>query len=251
MALLLVWLVLGISFFAAPFWQERFGGASVRAVREWVTVQGRALLGSAPVSVPDPIEQIPTGQVLIEQVPVEQVPTERVPYETITPDVNSEYEDTPEAWLPYETGEAVGFQAGGRVLPLPITPSMPSTELDVAPLETGVQEPQLAIVVPTVIAPAVTEPVVTTNPVIAGPTVIEVAPNVQTPVRGFITAPNVRIRSTPDTTTAQNVVGWARAGDRFTVMEEARGRDGLLWLYVVYDTGDRRGWTSSTLLRLE
>ena len=69
--------------------------------------------------------------------------------------------------------------------------------------------------------------------------------------RGSITARNARIRSSPDISTNDNVVGWGHAGDRFTVLEEGAGVDGSKWYNVVYENGSKSGWISGSLVRLE
>ena len=38
--LLAMFFVLGVAFFVAPYWPERFGGAGARAAREWFTTRG-------------------------------------------------------------------------------------------------------------------------------------------------------------------------------------------------------------------
>jgi hypothetical protein len=44
-----------------------------------------------------------------------------------------------------------------------------------------------------------------------------------------------RIRSAPDTSASDNVVGWGTKGDRFSVLEKGVGIDGSTWYHVRYE----------------
>ncbi|MDR2179351.1 MAG: SH3 domain-containing protein [Synergistaceae bacterium] len=69
--------------------------------------------------------------------------------------------------------------------------------------------------------------------------------------RGVVSARSARIRTTPDTTRKDNVVGWGTKGDRFTVLEEGFGKDGARWYRIRYEEGDKRGWISGSLVTVE
>jgi hypothetical protein len=69
--------------------------------------------------------------------------------------------------------------------------------------------------------------------------------------RGYISVTRARIRSSPDTSTNRNVLGWGRSGERFAVLEEGTGRDGAKWYRVRSESGDTTGWVSGALLRME
>jgi uncharacterized protein YgiM (DUF1202 family) len=69
--------------------------------------------------------------------------------------------------------------------------------------------------------------------------------------RGFISVRSVRIRSAPDTSTNDNVIGWGRNGDRVLILEKSRSRDGSGWYRVRYEDGSKQGWVSGSLVTLE
>ena len=244
MMLLLAFLVLGVSFFAAPYWPERFGGATAMAAREWATDRGMELRDRffgepAPLihHVPDPIP-VPA--------PPEDERREEDPSNAIEPEP-SYY--VPEAVQP-EDGESAIIPPAP---PLPVTPraetggiALPSLDTHILSLPLGTAE---ANPLTTEADPQIVETGVSAAETPISAPVAEPVP--ENPIRGRVTAANVRVRSTPDIATNNNVVGWAREGDRFTVLEEGTGRDGSRWFYVVYDTGNRRGWTSGSLVRLE
>lgn len=71
-------------------------------------------------------------------------------------------------------------------------------------------------------------------------------------IRGYVTVSNARMRSAPDTSTNENVVGWGTIGDRLIILEEGVGTDGSMWYYVINESrNNRRGWISGSLMRLE
>jgi hypothetical protein len=59
--LLAAFIVLSVSFLAAPYWPNRFGGAGARAAREWFTAKGASFIdglfagASDSAQVPDPV----------------------------------------------------------------------------------------------------------------------------------------------------------------------------------------------------
>ena len=83
------------------------------------------------------------------------------------------------------------------------------------------------------------------------PVELNVGFNAENAVRGYITVPNARIRSAPDTSTNDNVIGWGSSGDRFTILEEGSGGDGSKWYNIIYEDGSNHGWISGSLVRLE
>ena len=69
--------------------------------------------------------------------------------------------------------------------------------------------------------------------------------------RGVVSVRSARIRSTPDTTTNNNVVGWGNRGNRFFVLEERIVKDGSTWYHVRSEESGKQGWISSALVTLE
>ncbi|MDR1621114.1 MAG: SH3 domain-containing protein [Synergistaceae bacterium] len=69
--------------------------------------------------------------------------------------------------------------------------------------------------------------------------------------RGVVSARSARIRTAPDTSRSDNIVGWGNRGDRFSVLEEGTGRDGSTWYRIRYEEGSKQGWISGTLVTLE
>jgi hypothetical protein len=61
----------------------------------------------------------------------------------------------------------------------------------------------------------------------------------------------VRIRSTPDTSTNDNVIGWGRSGDRVLILEKNTARNGGVWYRIRYEEGGKQGWISASLVTLE
>jgi len=59
-----------------------------------------------------------------------------------------------------------------------------------------------------------------------------------------------RIRSAPGPTASDNVVGWSRNGDRVLIAEEETV-NGALWYNIRYEEGNRQGWISGALVKLE
>lgn len=250
MTLLLIFLVFGTIFIAAPHWPSNLGGSAVMAAREWVirqTVAGinhfrgqpapAPILDHAPALTPTlhEEERQPEHQ---EEAPV--LPP-ALPYsETEQPDsaeLNEPVEPVEESADVIEPVEAVSPEVE-QIPPQPAFP--PVTTLPTVPTGAG-----------SIALPPIDENLLQTDPGAAGPEIITIeTPQADTSIRGYVTSANARIRSTPDMT-ANNVVGWASRGDRFTVLEEARDSVGARWLYVVYDTGNRRGWTSASIVRLE
>lgn len=70
-------------------------------------------------------------------------------------------------------------------------------------------------------------------------------------VRGTFTGRSVRIRSTPDATLKNNIVGWGQSGERFIVEEESADQSGTNWYRIRSEKNDKKGWVSSSLVKLE
>ncbi|MDR2523829.1 MAG: SH3 domain-containing protein [Synergistaceae bacterium] len=69
--------------------------------------------------------------------------------------------------------------------------------------------------------------------------------------RGVISAQNVRIRSTPDASVNNNVIGTGRKGDRLLILKEATGKNQSKWYNIRYENGRYEGWISASLVALE
>ena len=257
MTFLLLFLMLGILFFAAPHLPERLGGATIMAAREWAVDRAVMLISHfrgqtpAPVQAPvSPVRQVPAPVPAFppvsynderreEILPIEQIEQPEPEIEAGQP-VSELVEETEEAEVE-ESVEPISTETTQIPAQPAFPPVTPTTLPTVPSAETG------AVALPP-IDENLLRPAPGTSP--AEPELVVIEPPAAASVRGQVTAANVRIRSTPDTA-ADNVIGWARQGDRFTVLEEGRDRNGARWLYVVYDTGNRRGWTSASLVRLD
>ena len=60
---------------------------------------------------------------------------------------------------------------------------------------------------------------------------------------------SVRIRSTPDRTNDDNIVGRARKGEELAILEERTNDDGERWLRIRMEQGGREGWILARLVR--
>ncbi|MDR1379048.1 MAG: SH3 domain-containing protein [Synergistaceae bacterium] len=69
--------------------------------------------------------------------------------------------------------------------------------------------------------------------------------------RGVVSGRSVRLRSAPDTSRNDNIIGWGTNGDRFWVLEKGAARDGSTWYRIRYEVGDKQGWISGSLVTLE
>jgi len=222
--LLTAFLALGVSYFAAPYWPADYGGAEARAAREWVSAQmkfgtdfiARFFSDSADsTQIPDPI-------------PSSEERQEGDPFDITGPA------------SPDEPAELTSTGIEEAVPPPPAAPGAsqiifsPSADMHIL---SQPAEPYIAAV--EIQTPASEE---------LGPAVL---PGAENALRGYVTASNARIRSAPDTSTNDNVVGWGRNGDRFIVLEEGSGIDGSKWYNIMRENGNRRGWISGSLVRLE
>ena len=224
--------MLGVSFFAAPYWPDRFGGTRARTAREWFITKGTELVdkffkdSNDSIAVPNPIP------------PDEERPSEA------DSDVTEPVSDIIPAGdeLPNEESAE---QPESAALPPPevrVPPLLPgAAESDVAEAETA--EPNITVT-------EVQTPV-TPEPSTAPPVASAEEPQAENAIRGSVTTPNARIRSVPDTSTNRNVVGWGNVGDRFTVLEEGSSSDGSKWYRIQYENGNKRGWISGSLVKLE
>jgi len=251
MTIMLIFLILGACFIAAPHWPNNLGGSAVRSAREWFTGQVVMVINhfrgqpapvpvAPPVTVPDP-----HNEERQEETPAPVFPP-ALPY-------NAYNNNVPEAEQPDSIELAEELVEELTETPLPEVD--PVEQIEIGQTET-------ALPVETTVSP-VTPPQLPTVPTGTGlppldESLMLALPGIEpdpsepaaTRIRGHVISANVRIRSAPGTTT-DNVIGWARQGERFTVLEEGTDNLGARWLYVVYDTGNRRGWTSASLVRLE
>ena len=68
-------------------------------------------------------------------------------------------------------------------------------------------------------------------------------------VKSSIWGNSVRIRSTPDRTNDDNIVGRARKGEELAILEERTNDDGERWLRIRMEQGGREGWILARLVR--
>ena len=202
--------VLGVCFFAAPYWPNYLGGDGVRAARKWITDKGTNLvdrfLGDSADSAkaPDPIA---------------------------ADDTRSEEDST----YTQDLSETEPQEAGAPNVTVPL-PALPSLDVHILSFPSSTEEPDETV---EDIQTSVSE-----EP-------IPVAPRAENTVGGYISVPIARIRSAPDTSTNDNLIGRGRSGERFIVLEEGPGTDGSKWYNVEFEDGSKRGWLKGSLLRLE
>lgn len=60
---------------------------------------------------------------------------------------------------------------------------------------------------------------------------------------------SVRIRSTPDQSNDDNIIGRARRGELLSILEEITNEDGEKWYHVRLDRGNREGWIQASRVR--
>ena len=76
------------------------------------------------------------------------------------------------------------------------------------------------------------------------------APETRTePAASSVWGNSVRIRSTPDRSSDDNIVGRARKGEPLTILEEITNEKGEKWCRVRMDHGDREGWIKAELVQ--
>ena len=244
--------------FIAPDWTERFGGAHVRKGRIWMTDLwngvGSLFREREPsVPVPDPVSShdaisssVPGasrsngGTVVSASLLIPAIVPESAEPIAAPPRASEDRSVAPEAASSADAALAVPVshpETTDPVLPEGSNP-LPALNAELPALPEAVTteaEPVTTVEIPA--AGAVTSPV-------------QQIP-VEGTVRGFVSAQNVRIRSTPDTSNNDNVVGWGRNGDRFVVLGEGTGRDGSKWYNVRYEEGNKQGWISGSLITVE
>ncbi|MDR2175821.1 MAG: SH3 domain-containing protein [Synergistaceae bacterium] len=67
---------------------------------------------------------------------------------------------------------------------------------------------------------------------------------------GVVSARRVRVRAAPDAA-ADNVLGWARKGDRFAVLGEALDGNRSKWYNIRYEKVGGEGWIKASMMTLE
>jgi hypothetical protein len=268
--LLLLAIGIGVVFFVSS-WPDRFGGSYVRTAREWMSDRWSGFFSDAPSGpIPDPVSQrnisLPAVVVVVSDDEVAN-PTpspDALPFSSSDASASLSSPDAvPEAQV-LETAvspasEVPAFSVSGpepSADPLAGRVSLPSLDARIFSLpdieisevnvseSVTVEEPNVVIVEPseTPSAPTpVSEPQRSVRAARGG-----------APLRqGIVSARSARIRSAPDTSRNDNVVGWGSRGDRFSVLEEGFGRDGSRWYHVRYEEGEKQGWISGTLVTLE
>ena len=233
-ALLAVFLVSGVSFFAAPHWPDRFGGTGARIAREWFTAKATDFMDGffgnpAETQAPDPIS------------------SEAVQPAMDSADITGTAFGSAEAEQQNEVRESVA------VTQPPAAPSvnqaaLPSIDMHILSLPFA----PAGIDVPT--EPDITVAEIQTSASAESDTIFPVFPadpGAENILRGYVTAQIARIRSAPDISTNDNVVARGQPGDRFTVLEEGLGSDGSKWYRIQYENGSKRGWIRGSLVKLE
>jgi hypothetical protein len=202
----------------------------------------------SPPSPPDAVSETeePTAQASVTQAPAIQVSVTQVSAEQV-PVTQVSAAQVPGARVPATEASP---EAPALLVPSPAPPASSLTDrVSLPSLDSRVfalpaieisEEPKVVIVEAAPSAPSAPAPAPRRN---IGP---------ETPLRrGVVSARSARIRSAPDTSTNDNVVGWGTKGDRFSVLERGAGRDGSTWYHVRYEEGGKQGWISGTLVTLE
>ncbi|MDR1376091.1 MAG: SH3 domain-containing protein [Synergistaceae bacterium] len=276
-ALLLVALGIGVVFFVSS-WPDRFGGSHVRAAREWMLDQWSSFfLDDAPSGpLPDPVIQrnapLPAVIVVVsdDEAANPALSPDSLPFSPgdsppPSSDIVSEAQVS-EAQV--SEARASGTQTATTVTPaFEPASSYSLLEPPAGPLAARVSLPTLDARIFSLPDIEFSEVNVSESVTAEEPDVIIVEPSVtpQAPApsfqrraeredslrRGIVSGRSVRIRSEPDTSTNDNVVGWGIRGDRFLVLEEGFAKDGSRWYRVRYEEGDKQGWISGTLVTLE
>jgi hypothetical protein len=265
--LLVIALVVGIVL-AVPNWPDSFGGSYVKAMRQWTVDRGASLAAlfssedpAGPVPDPVPGVTLPATIVVVGgggDVPEE--PASLALSSDLSLDlpfpVSSEFPASEDP-SPEVSSEPV------TVPPLPLAPGAVSyAEPVLPPLDARIFSlPNMSADSPSISSSQ--EPDVTIVEIAASPSLRgnrgteqgagqEFGQEMEQGIRrGFVSARSVRIRSAPDTSTNDNVVGWGNSGDRLVILEEGRGRDGSVWYRIRYETGNKQGWISGSLVTLE
>jgi hypothetical protein len=283
---LVIAVAVGAVFFVSS-WPDRWGGGYVRAVREWVSAQWSDFFSDTPSSpIPDPVPQrdvsLPAIIVIVSDDEMARPASPDAAPQGI-PDVapqsppgeTSPAPEAPPVLSPALSPALSMDPLAGRVsLPsldarIFVLPNIETSEVAISEevtATTQVNQEETAGV------PKVEEPnVIVVEIPSNSPTNLSSAPSPGSsssalvlprprstgeesgkPLRrGVVSARSVRIRSAPDTSTNNNVVGWGSTGDRFSVLEEGSGRDGSKWYRIRYEEGNKQGWISGTLVTLE
>jgi hypothetical protein len=247
--LLLLAIGIGVIFFVSS-WPDRFGGSYVRTAREWMSDRWSGFFSDAPSGpIPDPVSQrnisLPAVVVVVSD--------DEVANPTPSPDA-----------LPFSSGDASAGLSSPDAVPeaqvsetaVSPAPLEPSTD----PLAGRVSLPSLDARIFSLPDIEISEVNVSESVTVEEPNVVIVEPETPAPTaaregtplrQGIVSGRSARIRSAPDTSSNDNVVGWGSWGDRFSVLEEGFGRDGSRWYRVRYEEGEKQGWISGTLVTLE
>lgn len=215
--ILIVTLLIG-AFFALPKWPDQFGGSHIRVFYEQVLTLWRDVFSPEESlrPIPDPLasrDAIP-GAVKDIAVAVPAVSSDSAPEPLAVPAASSDEAPSPELRTSIPNPERM---ASLNIEP----PALPDAPVDASNI-TFVEIPSASA-----------------------------SESVETAVRGTISARAARIRSTPDASTKDNIVGWGRTGDRFTVLQEDTDGNGAKWYLIRDEGGNSKGWISSSLVKLE
>jgi hypothetical protein len=265
-AFLIVVVALG-AVLAVPKWPENFGGFYAQTARQWILDRGAELFALFSSDEPDPAPDPGPSVILPATVVVvgnEEDARQEPTFPALSSDLPFDFSsnlsfDLPlfELSLSERTGELSSDVFPGRAptSPLPPAPETASyAEPVLPPLDARIFSlPDIS----NLNSPSLSnsqEPDVTIIEVSSSPS--SSASTFQRSEigqgrRGVVSGRSVRIRSAPDTSTNDNVVGWGANGDRFRVLEEGTARDGSAWYRIRYEVGGKQGWISGSLVTLE
>ena len=235
---------IGGAVWAIPQWPDRWGGAYVREVREWAVGLWSGFFG-------DSSESERSSESGVVSNPEEPSPKEPSPGE------DSRGENSPGESIPRSLEPALDTAPpqASRDAEVPEGPTSPDafSELD-PPRPEAARSPSLPEGPSGLETPSLDDLNVTVVEIPASSfdfSAAEAALQKAALRKGFISARRARIRSAPDTSTGANVVGWGQSGDRFSVLDEGTSADGATWYRIRYETGDKQGWISGSLVTLE
>ncbi|MDR1731903.1 MAG: SH3 domain-containing protein [Synergistaceae bacterium] len=227
---LAVVIVLGI-LLAAPEWPDEFGGQYVRQAREEAVSLWNSFFSPEETnsgSIPDPLKSR-------KEVSADVLPKTDETSKDETPDMPSK-DVSGRSSPPLQQPLAV---ASVPATPSPVALEGRAPKLDISVLpdgEAGSGDPQVIIVE---IPPSLPDPVPEETALVPKGT------------GGMVSSNAARIRSAPNTLDTTNVLGWARRGERFTVLERSADSGGGSWYRVRFEANDKEGWVSGTLVKLE
>jgi hypothetical protein len=231
--LILIFVVAAGTIFVASRWSEPFGGRYLRTAREWILTQWSNLSsgfsGETQRPLPDPIPSnapVSEDAVVPLSVTSAEIPalSELVPETKTSPDKVLAVPLSDDAVSGGSTLQALDPQ--NFALPDIETPESEGPNVKIIEIPFAAFTP----------APPSSAPS-------EGPA--------RTLRRGVVSVRSARIRSTPDTSRNDNIVGWGSSGDRFSVLEEETNPDGALWYNIRYEDGGKQGWISASLVTLE